>query len=179
MLPHQVGPRDSHSQQTPQSDLGNFGRESYTLGLKASGQDRLCIDSAEAAIVLGDGISVPWGWWCLGRGGSWCPAHTLPSSSDTITATRPWPSVSHDLPEFGQRCPESADTATREGRLRSACGPEPPCSPWKTPSLLPPLEPPSGHQPCSHIAARAPGPGGLLPCLSQRRKLQLETLRGC
>lgn len=133
MLPHQVGPRDSHSQQTQQSDLGNFGRESYTLGLKASGQDRFCIDSAEAAIVLGDGISVPWGWWCLGRGGSWCPAHTLPSSSDTITATRPWPSVSHDLPEFGQRCPESGDTATREGRLRSACDPEPPCSPWKAP----------------------------------------------
>ena len=60
----------------------------------------------------------------VGTCSSCSPAHTLPSSSDTTRARHPWPSASHDLPEFGRRCPESGGTGTREGRLRFASGPE-------------------------------------------------------
>jgi hypothetical protein len=40
--------------------------------------------------------------------------HTLLFSSGTTTAVHPWLSVSHDLPEFGQRCPESKGGRKRE-----------------------------------------------------------------
>lgn len=150
-----MGSRDSHPID-PTSDPGNAGKESCIPGLKESGQDRLCISYVEAAIVLGDDVYVPWGRQCLqgargeGHGSGWFPGHTLPSSSDTITATHPWLSASHDLLEFGQQCPESGGAGTRGRGIRFACGSVPCCSPWKAPSF--PLPQPSHlhGQPCSN-----------------------------
>lgn len=67
---------------------------------------------------------------------NWFPGHTLLSSSDTIIAMHPWPSVSHDLPLFGQQCPESRGAGTREGRIRFASGSVLSFSPWEAPSLF-------------------------------------------
>lgn len=91
------------------------------------------------------------------HGSSCSPGHTLPSSSDTTRARHPWPSASHDLPEFGRRCPESGGTGTREGRLRFASGPG---LSGRPPSLFPPLV----TSPAATPQAEAYGPRGLLPC---------------
>lgn len=55
-LPHNVGPKDSYTQQTPQSGPHSCGKEPCVPGPKESGQDRLCIHYCEAAVVLGDGV---------------------------------------------------------------------------------------------------------------------------
>lgn len=94
----------------------------------------------------------------VGHGSGWSPGHTLPSSSDTTGATRPWPSASHDLPEFGRRCPESGGTETREGRPRFASGPE--LSLEDPHFLFPPLV----TSPAATPKAEASGPRGLPPC---------------
>lgn len=171
-----MGPRDSHAQQTPQSDPDP--------GLRESGQDRLCIIDVEAAIVPGDdvislGDGRAWGTrWVVGkRGGGWFPGHTLPSSSDTITATHPWPSAFHDLPEFGQRCPESGGTGTMGRGIRFASCSVLSCSPWGALSSFPPPSPAFCIvSPASRPQPEAPGPGGLVPCLSQWQRTGMASL---
>lgn len=55
-LPNNVGPKDSYTQQTPQSGPCSFGKEPCVPGPKESGQDSLWIHYSEAGIVLGDGV---------------------------------------------------------------------------------------------------------------------------
>lgn len=89
---------------------GNSRKESCSLGLKESGQDRLdssTVLSKDVRHLLG--TAAPGGSEPVGNTvmADFPGTHTLLSSSGTTTAAHPWLSVSHGLPEFGQQCPES------------------------------------------------------------------------